>query len=92
MLIGTGTSTDTGNSNGTGTGTSTGENTTDVTEFKTITATIPSGLQSCGSATRIVGGSSAVQNSWPWIVRLDITDGLCGGTIIGKVNHNLLYI
>ena len=32
--------------------------------------------------SKIVGGEEAVENSWPWIVRLDIDGGLCGGTIL----------
>ena len=32
--------------------------------------------------SRIVGGEQAVEHSWPWIVRLDINGGLCGGTIL----------
>lgn len=32
--------------------------------------------------SKIVGGEEAVEHSWPWIVRLDIHGGLCGGTIL----------
>ena len=54
-----------------------------VDEFQALTKTITSGLTTCGSASRIVNGVEAVANSWPWIVRLDISDSLCGGTVIG---------
>jgi secreted trypsin-like serine protease len=32
--------------------------------------------------TRIVGGTHAQPNSWPWQVRLEADGGLCGGTLI----------
>ena len=46
-----------------------------------------------GQGDRVVGGHDAREFSWPWIVRLEITDskmnkGICGGTIVGN-NHIL---
>ena len=39
-----------------------------------------------GGGDRIVGGLEAKENSWPWIVRVQVKVGsqsyLCGGTII----------
>ena len=45
---------------------------------------IESGLATCGTPNeRIVGGIEVQENSWPWIVRLDVNgENLCGGTII----------
>jgi len=37
-----------------------------------------------GAPTRVVGGTEAVQNSHPWIVRLGMCGYLCGGTIINE--------
>ena len=53
-----------------------------VDEFQTLTKLITSGLTTCGSASRVVNGVEAGVNSWPFIVRLDIGNGLCGGTIV----------
>ena len=39
-----------------------------------------------GGGDRIVGGLEAKENSWPWLVRVQVKVGsqsyLCGGTII----------
>ena len=64
-------------------------------QFVTTTDNITSGLTTCGGPTgnRIVGGTLAAANSWPWIVSMmfksDITPtgfrgGHCGGTIINE--------
>ena len=44
---------------------------------------IPPGLV-CrpNSSDRIIGGLSALQNSWPWIARVKFGNFFCGGTII----------
>ena len=62
--------------------------------FEPITTDVlPPGMNTCGNndlrrrATgdeRIVGGVEAAQNSWPWIVRLEIGDATCAGSVISE--------
>ena len=54
-----------------------------------VVTTIPStSNRGCGrqaiapSTQRIVGGSEAVPNSWPWLISLQYGDHFCGGTLI----------
>ena len=61
-------------------------------EFKPLTPSITPGLGSCGNTSnKIIGGSNAQANSWPWIVYLRFQDAsmlggnryrYCGGTIV----------
>jgi len=55
--------------------------------FEQPSDSITPGLTCGNSNTKIVGGQVATENTWPWIVRLEVTDssglaGQCGGTIL----------
>ena len=60
--------------------------TTTTTTFRTPAASASTGT--CGRpeitpfAQRIVGGSEAIPNSWPWLVSLRVNDHFCGGSLI----------
>ncbi|XP_055341265.1 transmembrane protease serine 6-like isoform X2 [Paramacrobiotus metropolitanus] len=41
-------------------------------------------VQPSANPVRIVGGVTAVQNSWPWQVYLSLTTTYCGASVIGK--------
>ena len=61
------------------------------TRFTTATTTttqpvryrIPPNL-SCKKNDRIINGVEAIENSWPWIVRMSFGAFMCGGTILSE--------
>ena len=44
---------------------------------------IPPNL-SCKKNDRIINGVEAIENSWPWIVRMSFGAFMCGGTILSE--------
>ena len=60
-------------------------------EFEVLTSSVSSGMTNCSPSgeTRVVGGQTPTEGTWPWIANVftrhvgDSIGGNCGGTIVG---------